>query len=219
MDMDAPTEGVIRFRYALRPPATPFASRPLSALNAWRRILRGTGLLGQTRDRYAGYGFGNVSAREGPGDASFLITGTQTGALESLPAQAFARVVSVDLERFAATAEGTSAPSSEALTHAAIYRADPSVRWVFHGHSPDIFAAAEALTLPTVAADVEYGTPQMAAAVATLMERHHATRPLVFVSLGHEDGVFACGDDADAVGSLLVATLARAFAAGDVQPS
>ena len=85
---------------------------------------------------------------------------------------------------------------------------------MFHGHSPDIFAAVQALALPTIAATVEYGTTEMAAAVAALLA-HHPARPLIFVSLGHEDGVFACGADADAVGTGLITTLARALASGD----
>ena len=211
--MAAPAEGVIRFRYSLCPPTAPFDAGVLRVLNAWRAILRGTGLLGQTPERYDGYGFGNVSARERPAGADFLITGTQSGAEAALQPTQFARVIDVDLEGFAAQAEGVIAPSSEALTHASIYRADERIRWVFHGHSPDIFAAAQALALPTIAATVEYGTAEMAAAVATLLAQY-SHRPLAFVSLGHEDGVFACGTDADTVGALLITTLARALASG-----
>ena len=50
----------------------------------------------------------------------------------------------------------------------------------------------------------------MADAVAALLEENQS-RPLVFVSLGHEDGVFACGATARDTGSLLVTTLARAL--------
>lgn len=212
----AAREGVIRFRYDLRPATAPFDAGTLAILNAWRRILRGAGVLGQTPGRYGGYGFGNVSAKDGADGPAFLITGTQSGGLEWLPPSAFARVAHVDFERFHATAEGSSAPSSEALTHAAIYAADATVRWVFHGHSPSIFAAAADLGLATVPADVPYGTPRMASAVTTLMGRH-AQRPLLFVSLGHEDGVFACGADAGTVGALLIATLARALARPDAR--
>ena len=50
----------------------------------------------------------------------------------------------------------------------------------------------------------------MADAVAALL-RTHRRRPLVFVTLGHEDGVFACGGSAEATGGALVAALARAL--------
>jgi len=42
--------------------------------------------------------------------------------------------------------------------------------------------------------------------------RHRPLEPLVFVTLGHEDGVFACGGNAEATGGALVAALARALA-------
>ena len=58
--------------------------------------------------------------------------------------------------------------------------------------------------------DVDYGSPEMVVAVAELMAAHHS-RPLVFATLGHEDGVFACGATARDTGGLLVSYLARAL--------
>ena len=209
--MNAAAEGVVRFKYRLAPARAPFDARLLGQLNAWRCILRRTGLIGATPDRYGGFGFGNVSARERGGGDAFVITASQTGRFAALAPEQFVRVVACDVERFEALAEGVAPPSSEALTHAALYRAAPTARWVFHGHSPDIFRAALALGLPTTPATVEYGTADMARCVAELFARERRS-PLVFASLGHEDGVFACGTSADAAGSALVATLARALA-------
>ena len=50
----------------------------------------------------------------------------------------------------------------------------------------------------------------MVLAVAELMSSHHS-RPLVFATLGHQDGVFACGSTARDTGGLLVSYLARAL--------
>ena len=52
-------EGVIRFdlEFTAAPPVT---IPGLDELNAWRRILRQLGLIGQDPDRYGGYGFGNL---------------------------------------------------------------------------------------------------------------------------------------------------------------
>lgn len=214
MSARAPAEGVIRFRYRLAPLSSPLDAALLQKLNAWRRVLRQTALIGETPERYDGNGFGNVSARERPGGATFVITASQTGRLATLQPEQFARITACDLERFEACAEGALPPSSETLTHAALYQAAPEVRWVLHGHSPHLFRAAHALGLPTTAADVEYGTAQMARAVAELVSPD-AQAPLVFVSLGHEDGVFACGAEADAVGCALIAALAQSFALAD----
>jgi hypothetical protein len=50
----------------------------------------------------------------------------------------------------------------------------------------------------------------MADGVATLM-RAHPERPLVFTTLGHEDGVFACGTEARDTGVALIERLADAL--------
>jgi hypothetical protein len=92
-----------------------------------------------------------------------------------------------------------------------IYAADTSTTWIMHVHSPAIWEAAAQLQLPTTASSVAYGSPAMATAVAETM-RANPSRPLLFATLGHTDGVFACGDDADAVGALLTRTLAAAQA-------
>lgn len=214
MSERAPAEGVIRFGYRLAPLGVPIDAALLRRLNAWRHILRRTDLIGETPERYGGNGFGNVSARERPGGGAFVITASQTGRLAALEPEQFVRITACDIERFNACAEGALPPSSETLTHAALYQAAPEVQWVLHGHSPDIFRAAHALGLPTTPADVEYGTAQMARAVAEVIPSA-AGAPFVFVSLGHEDGVFACGAQADGAGAALIAALAQALALAD----
>ena len=61
-------EGTIRFAYGQNPLTRPRPSAALSDLDAWRRILVDLGLVGQRDDRYDGYGYGNISARD-PDDA------------------------------------------------------------------------------------------------------------------------------------------------------
>jgi len=106
---------------------------------------------------------------------------------------------------------GSEPPSSETLTHAMIYAADPRIGWVFHGHSPEIWQRAEALALPCTPVAVPYGSQEMVRAVAELLATHQS-RPLLFATLGHTDGVFACGPTARDTGGLLVSYLARALA-------
>jgi hypothetical protein len=52
----------------------------------------------------------------------------------------------------------------------------------------------------------------MVAATAELLSAYHS-RPLVFATLGHRDGIFSCGPTARDTGGLLVSYLARAIAA------
>ena len=98
----------------------------------------------------------------------------------------------------------------QALTHAAIYRSDPDVACVLHVHDPDTWRRAEELALPVTASGIEYGTVAMADAVSRLLKSQSA-RPLVFATLGHEDGVFGIGATPDAVACALVRSLGTAL--------
>lgn len=204
-------EGAIRFAYDLKPAATQAAGDDiLQQIRAWREILVRLGGVGQSRERYHGLGFGNLSARDPQQPEEFVITASQTGGVRYLTDEDLTRVVGCNLDRFWVDAEGHQPPSSETLTHAMIYAADPRIEWVFHCHSPELWQAAAPLALPTTARDVDYGSPEMVLAVAELMASHHS-RPLVFATLGHEDGIFACGATARDTGGLLVSYLAKAL--------
>ena len=202
------TEGVVQFAYSL---SDRLATPPASDLLAWRALLMRLELLGQDPQRYGGLSFGNLSQRLPAGArGEFVISASQSTQLEATDPAAWTTVDDVSLERFWVDARGSQPPSSETMTHAAVYAAEPKARWVFHGHSPDIWHHHEALNLPAVPASVPYGSVAMVHAVAELLQTH-LSRPLVFVTLGHEDGVFSLGANARDAGGLLVSFLARAL--------
>ena len=206
------SEGVIQFAYNLQPPdEDSCASEQVAQINAWRTIHRRLGLIGQDPQRYSGLGFGNLSARDPAQPSQFFISASQTGGLDELTEQDLVCITHCNLERFWVEARGTLPPSSETTTHAMIYASDPRICWVMHAHSPEIWHKAEQLGLPTTAPEVGYGSADMVNAVALLLAEH-VSRPLVFATLGHEDGVFACGSNARDAGGLLVSYLARALA-------
>ena len=207
------TEGVIQFEFDLAPATGPPLEVPvLQELLAWRTVLRRLGLLGRTPGRYGGLGYGNLSVRDPLRTREFVITASQTGGIRDLDAQGLCRIREFDLARFRVSAQGMRPPSSESLSHAMIYDADPGVRWVFHVHSPEILHRAKALRIPATGPDVAYGSPAMAGAVTEVLAMN-AERPLAFVTLGHEDGVFACGGTAGEAGACLVKLLARSIGA------
>ena len=141
--------------------------------------------------------------------AAFIITGTQTGAMATLGCHDFAIVTAHDSAANALTAHGGRAPSSEALTHGALYRSDARIAWIFHGHAPALWRAARQLDIPLTPADLAYGTPEMAAAVAGVAR---GALPGLLAMGGHEDGVIAYGATADSTGGLLLRQLRRALA-------
>jgi ribulose-5-phosphate 4-epimerase/fuculose-1-phosphate aldolase len=207
-----PVEGVIQFAYDLQPAdGAPISNRNFAQMAAWRSILRQLELLGQDLARYDGLGFGNLSARDPQQPKEFVITASQSSGREVLTEESLVRVLHCNLGRFWVDAQGSQPPSSETLTHGMIYAADSEIHWVFHAHSPEIWTRAEDLALPCTPENVSYGTPGMTAAVAQLLRRHRS-RPILFATLGHEDGVFACGATAEEAGALLVSTLSAARA-------
>jgi ribulose-5-phosphate 4-epimerase/fuculose-1-phosphate aldolase len=181
-------KGYIQFQCEWRdapPPVVP------SELIAWRNRLHALGFIGVYPD---GIGFGNISIRE-----PFLISGTATGHLAELTAEHFSEVISFDIAANTLTCRGRVKASSESLSHAAVYRADPEVRAVIHVHH---LAAWESLRgrVPTTDPVAEAGTPQMADAIAELF-------PLpggFFVMGGHREGLVACGSTLDEAGERLL---------------
>ena len=204
-------EGVIKFALDFRPGPSP-AAELLGELEAWRQIFRQLGLLGQDPARYDGLGFGNLSRRAADGDAAdaFIISGTQTGALERLAPEHYARVRACDPAHNRVTADGPVRPSSEALSHGVLYQTNHCIDWVMHLHSPAIFAARDRLRLPVTDPRAAYGSPAMAAELARLCPE--AGWPGLLVMGGHEDGILAFGATAAATGGLVVCTLAAALA-------
>lgn len=211
-------EGVIKYDlWFLEKPVLPASQ--LREINAWRRLLYMTRLIGQDPTRYEGYGYGNISVRLPPFDAPpyfrrFVISATQTGGLPALEPEHYTVVRACYPEENVLVAEGVHLPSSEALTHGMVYALDDCVRCVMHVHSPELWRHAETLGLPVTRPDVPYGTPEMAAEVHRLFHETtvHACR--LFAMGGHEDGLIAFGETAEAAGTVLLATLAQALQVG-----
>ncbi len=203
-------EGVIRFDLDFRFGPAPEPDMLLE-LEGWRTIFRRLGLLGCDPDRYDGLGFGNLSRRvvNDTGADSFIISGTQTGRLARLETEHYVTVLSCDPARNRVVASGPVQPSSEALSHASLYQADPTIAWVMHLHSPEIFAASKRLGLPATAPAATYGSPLLAAEIRRLAPG--VPRPGLLVMGGHQDGILVFGSQADATGLLAVATLAQAL--------
>ena len=146
----------VKFTYkCTRADIVPFAA--LGELNACRRKLVDEHLLGLCPN---GVGFGNVSVRNSP-TTSFYITGSATGGLAELTPADCVRVVAYDFARNWLSYEGIAIPSSESLTHAAIYESDSITSAVIHCHDSALWAMLLD-RVPTTSKAVAYGTPEMA---------------------------------------------------------
>ena len=206
-------EGVIK--YKLNHNNTPLDRHiSLSEINAWRTILFKLKLIGQIEGKYGGYGFGNISQRIAQSTSKkrqFIISGTQTGSLESLSTHHYCIVLEALPNKNSIKSAGETKPSSEALTHASVYEQNTSIQSVIHIHCPEIWNHTDKLKLPYTSADIPYGTPEMAKEVKRLL-RTSGTEPTgIFSMLGHEDGIVAYSDSMEKAACLIIRSFSKAI--------
>ncbi len=205
----AETEGVIKYRLEFEPGPAP--TEDLTELNVWRSILYNLGLIGQHPELYAGYAYGNISQRSHSEPAHFYISATQTGQLPELQQEHYVVIEQTDIANNRVYARGPLQPSSEALTHAAIYRLDPAISCVLHVHDPKLWHCGLTQAWPTTATDVEYGTPAMAAEIQRLYDSAGLDQQRVLVMAGHLDGVISYGKTVDEAGCGLLDLWMKAY--------
>jgi len=193
------SDGVIQFQLHHRdaPPPDAAATQVLSGL---RDALHARGWIGRDPARYGGLGYGNVSRRL-EADA-FLVSATQTGHLSTLAAVDWVTVTAASPATNQLWSEGAGKPSSESLTHAAIYQACVAT-FVCHIHHPALWRAActGAIALPKTPASATYGTPAMAAALSEIASCE--TGSFAAAMSGHEDGLMAAAESPEALLELL----------------
>ncbi len=177
----------VKFTYQrARADIAPFDA--LIELNACRRKLLEQRLIGLDAN---GIGFGNLSLSDGV-SGNFYITGSATGGLPELTPTDCVRVVAFDFARNWLRYEGAAIPSSESLTHAAIYQSNPTISAVIHCHDPVLWQALLD-RVPTTSKPITYGTPEMAYEIMRLFTVSDARSREIFVMAGHEGGIVTFG--------------------------
>lgn len=176
---------------------TPFDG--FAELNAYRRQLRELRLIGVDSN---GVGFGNLSVRDGA-TKNFYITGSATAGIPELTLADCAKVLAYDFERNWVGYEGSTIPSSESLTHAAIYESDAKVGAVIHCHDSRSWAVIlnEA---PTTSKTVKYGTPEMAYEIMRLFRVTDLHSRKILAMAGHEAGIVTFGRDLEEAFAVLM---------------
>lgn len=175
----------------------PFAG--VVELNACRQKLLERRLIGVDS---SGTSFGNISIRDGV-TSNFHITGSGTGGIQELMLSDCAKVVAYDFEGNWLRYEGSTIPSSESLTHAAIYKADARAAAVIHCHDSALWAALlnEA---PTTSNAVAYGTPEMAYETMRLFRVTDVQTRKILVMAGHKGGIVVFGGNLEEAFAVLV---------------
>jgi ribulose-5-phosphate 4-epimerase/fuculose-1-phosphate aldolase len=177
----------VKFAYECAiPELAPFAG--VVELNGCRQKFLERRLIGVDS---SGISFGNISMRDGVTN-NFHITGSGTGGILELMLADCAKVVAHNFEKNWLRYEGSTIPSSESLTHAAIYEADEKAAAVIHCHDATLWAALlnEA---PTTSNAVAYGTPEMAYETMRLFRVTDVQTRKILVMAGHEGGIVTFG--------------------------
>jgi len=194
-------EGVIKYNLRFRE-SDSLVDHDYKYLSYWHQQFKAAKILGQDPCRYHGLGFGNLSERLN--QQSFLISGTQTGSKDKLEVDDYACVMHADFTKNCVESKGRVKPSSESLTHAAIYALDGRIKFVFHVHSPEIWQARDRLGIPQTDASVAYGTPEMAFEMQRLYETGAFAEGNILAMAGHEDGIIGFGFDAAEAGDVIL---------------
>ena len=193
-------EGVIKFKFTLKK-APPLDEGSYIELEKWRVILFKMKLIGEYPIEKVGYG--NLSRKITGTDNEFIITGTQTGKFSNLSGLQYTRVVKCNLAKMNVEAAGPTAPSSESLTHYAIYNACPHINAIFHVHSKELWQYMIDKGMDATSESISYGTTQMATEAKKCIGNKKSG---VFVMKGHEDGVISYGTSIEEAGKIILDT-------------
>jgi len=193
------TEGIIKFTYdnRLRSPVLPpdYLEGLAEEVEKVRVPLRVFDLLGEDK---GGVGFGNLSVRlKGK---CFIITTSGTSGREFLAPDCFSLIDGYSFEENTVSSVGLLPPSSESLTHAALYDLEmphptrSQIDAVVHIHSISMWERYID-KLPTTRRSVEYGTPEMALEIQKVVKEWWKLLMVipVIVMAGHEGGLLSFG--------------------------
>lgn len=193
-------EGYIKFHCVWNKQGSVVSRKELQALNRWRNILYGMGLIGVYDN---GIGFGNISLRTRM-LGKFIITGSATGQHRKLTGQHYTLVTEYDIPHSSVTCAGPVRASSESMTHAAIYEMSPDTNGVIHIHQLEYWQKLLD-RVPTSRREVEYGTVAMAEEIKRLFREMDLEAKKILVMGGHREGIITFGKDLDEAGSYLLA--------------
>ncbi len=195
-----PKDGVIKFKFQLKM-SSKLDEKLYIEIEKWRAILFKMNLIGEYPTEQIGYG--NLSRRI-ESQNQFIITGTQTGKYAHLTGSHYTKVTKCDLNKMSVEAIGPIAPSSESLTHFAIYQNCPHIHYVFHVHHPQLWSFMLDNGFESTPSETRYGTQDMAKAAQTIIGSHKFG---IFAMAGHEDGVIAYGSSAQEAGRAILDTM------------
>ena len=136
----------------------------------------------------SGIGYGNLSFHC---KDKFIITASGTGGARELGIDGYTLVCGADIKNNTVYSIGPLPASSETMSHAAVYAASPSARFVLHIHNMPLFSLLKEKNALSTAEDIAYGTPEMAQAITAIVQKYPSEG--IIAMLGHEEGILLYG--------------------------
>jgi HAD superfamily hydrolase (TIGR01549 family) len=205
-----PLEGVIKYKLDHRKTEMNITQDLMQPLIELRDRLFELNLIGvYPSDHYLtpDVGFGNASIRY-TNNGQFLVSGSQTGHIQKTNIEDYAIVLDYVIDDNKLVSKGMTKPSSESMTHAAIYEIAPEVNCVIHVHHKNMWENYEKLGMTTTPQDVPYGTPEMARAVQNVYRENPKLNSPVCM-LGHIEGLLTWGETLDEAINLYLEALKK----------
>lgn len=200
--MPTTDEGYVKFK-AVWELAPAWAAPILTDLIHWRHAMHQHQLIGVYGN---GIGYGNISQRFSQNE--FIISGTATGQYPTLSPDHFTLVKAFDIAKNTVICQGPIMASSEAMSHAVIYRECPEIQGVIHIHHEGLWSYLLG-KVPTTAEGATYGSPEMAYSIVELLRKTDLRKMGIFAMRSHPEGVFSFGKNLEAAAQLIFAWLEK----------
>jgi ribulose-5-phosphate 4-epimerase/fuculose-1-phosphate aldolase len=161
----------------------------LHALDQARTELYDYGFIGNLA---SGISFGNISMRHP--ERGLVISGTSTGAARVLGLGGYTWVQSWNSQANVVNSLGPVLPSSEAMSHGAVYDTRVDIQVVIHIHHREFFNVLCAQHYPMTPLACTFGSPELARSITQVVQNIGDNQG-IFVTAGHPDGIIAFGPD------------------------
>jgi len=197
-------QGFVKFNCHWSQSGPVISDEQFEIINNWRDILFNMDLIGAYEN---GVAFGNISMRINSSN-QFVITGSATGEIPELEPGHYVKVNSFNIDDNAVQCVGPLKASSESLTHAAIYMADPGANAVIHVHSIDLWNEL-IHKVPTTNPSMDYGTIALAKDIFRLFKESDVIEKRIIIMAGDRAGIITFGHDMDEAANVLLSYLRK----------
>lgn len=182
-------DGIIKFQTTHKISQIDIDPAVFDVVSDLRTQLYDLALIGQHEN---GIGYGNLSIRFAKQHANdFFITGNGTGKHRDLSINGYAVVTNADINNNFIESYGQIKASSESLSHAVLYHANPYIEAVVHVHNNKLWKQLFDMELTTPPSQA-FGTPEIATSIGDCMRK--SPDKGIIVMGGHQDGIIAYGN-------------------------